>query len=164
MSTRGVVPEPGTVALIHAEAAGAIDRQFEQNAALTARAQQVLGYAGLILGVFVALRPPDVSQTDVAILLAIGVALFALIAITGGLAWSLRGLRRDPAPGPLWERYRLAPQDWLRQLLVLNLIESHAANRRVLETKVRYLRASQVLLAVEVLYLAMVLIILPHIS
>lgn len=69
-----------------------------------------------------------------------------------------------PPSSTLWIRYRLAPERWLREQLILNLVESFTANSRTLEAKTRYVRASMVLLAVEVVYLAMALVIAPFLS
>ena len=92
------------------------------------------------------------------------ILLFVLLAVTAGLGWSLRGLRRDPLPGPLWTRYRLAPPGWLPQQLILNLIASHDGDQRVLAGKVRYIKIAQVLLAVEVRNLSVLVIVLPYVS
>jgi hypothetical protein len=156
-------PEPDTVALIFAEIAGALERQASQLAALNTRAQQLLTFAGLILGAVITLRPPS-SRWPVSLLFAASLVLFVAIAYVGYRAWSLVGLRRDPAPGPLWHRYRLWPEDWLRQQLILNWIEAEAQNERSIDAKLWYLRLTQVLLGLEVVYLAIIVIIRPYIS
>lgn len=138
-------------------------RQFEQNVQLNQRAQQLLGFGGLILGVVLGLTRPA-GETDVVVLVAVAIFLFVLLATTAGLGWSLRGLRRDPLPAPLWEHYRLAPAPWLRQLLVLNLIASYDDNVRVLAGKIRYIKVAQGCLAVEVLCLSVLVILLPYVS
>jgi hypothetical protein len=50
--------ETETVKLIYAEIDAALARQFEQIQILNSRAQQLLVFAGGILGLVIALRPP----------------------------------------------------------------------------------------------------------
>lgn len=51
-------PHLDTLALIYNEIAEELVKQFEQISALNARAQQLLGFAAITVGVVVTLRPP----------------------------------------------------------------------------------------------------------
>ena len=157
-----LMPRPGTVALIHDEVVKAIDLQFDRYDVLTQRAQQVLTFGGVILGLFVGLRPPGFARGKAATLLGIGVAAFVVLVLIGGAAWTMKGMRRDPAPTPLWQNYRLEEEHWLRQQLVLNLIASYEDNERVLERRVRYLRWSLWLLGTLVPYLGTISVIYTY--
>jgi len=111
--------------------------------------------------VLVGLRPPThglVSTTT----FSIALALFVAVVACGYQAWAIRGWRRDPQPQRLWEHYRSWPDAWLRQQLVLNWIESYAANRERLRAKVQYIRLTQVLLGVETVYLVALTIARPY--
>lgn len=161
MATTPVEPNPTTV-LILGEASRAVDAQFAQIDSLNTRAQQLLGFAGIVISVVVGLGAQN--ETVPAVLLGIGVGIFALVAVLGLRAWGIYGYRRDPAPRPLWESFRNWPTDWLREQLIWNLIASHEHNARAIDAKLIYLRRTQFLLAVEVAYLAAVLVALPFIA
>jgi hypothetical protein len=95
-------------------------------------------------------------------LFVIALAIFVAVMVAGYLAWSLYGWRRDPDPGQLWNLYRLWPEPWLRQQVILNWIASREDNQRAVDAKLFYLRAAQVLLGVEVSYLVVLLIVRPY--
>ena len=60
-----------------------------------------------ILGLFLGLRPSGSARGGAAILLGIGLLFFVALVLIGGAAWTMKGMRRDPAPAPLWRHYRL---------------------------------------------------------
>lgn len=155
-------PDLSTVKLIYAEIEGALDRQFEQIQLLNSRAQQLLVFAGGILGLVVALRPPT-DDVLIALLFGAALVLFGLIVWLGHRSWSIVGWRRPPEPGSLWSRYQLWPENWLRQQLILNWVQSHDANRRSIDAKLHYLRLTQLMLGVEVAYLVAIVIVRPFI-
>jgi hypothetical protein len=156
-------PAENTVRLIYAEVEGALARQFEQIQTLNGRAQQLLAFAGAVLGIVVALRPPD-DDAVVAILFGLAVVLFLGIVWLGYRSWSIVGWRRDPDPRRLWVRYRLWPEGWLRQQIILNWIDAHEQNQRSIDAKLRYLRLTQIALGVEVGYLVVIVIFRPFIQ
>lgn len=153
-------PDPETVRLIYAEIERALDRQFEQIHVLNSRAQQLLAFAGGILGLVIALRPPT-DDAAIAVLFSLALLLFAVIVWLGHRSWTLVGWRRDPEPGRLWTRYQLWPETWLRQQLILNWVQSHDANRKSIDAKVRYLRLTQLMLGIEIAYLVAIVIVRP---
>jgi hypothetical protein len=156
-------PEATTVALIYAEIETQLEKQFEQIGALNARAQQLLGFAGLIFTVIASVRPPS-RDPAISVLFGIALLLFIAVLASGYLAWSIQGWRRDPAAEPLWRRYRLWPEDWLREQIILNWIESQRHNRLSIEAKLFYLRATHVLLGALVSYLVAMLILRPYVE
>jgi hypothetical protein len=155
-------PNLETVRLIYAEIESALDRQFEQIQILNSRAQQLLVFAGGILGLVIALRPPT-DDTAVAVLFGLALLLFVVIVWLGYLSWSIVGWRRPPEPGRLWSRYQLWPESWLSQQLILNRVKSHDANRRSIDAKLRYLRLTQLMLGAEIAYLVAIVIARPFI-
>lgn len=158
MATTPVEPNP-TVALILDQVSAAVDGQFAQIESLNTRAQQLLGFAAIVVSVVVGLGAQN--ETLPAVLLGVGVGIFSLVAGLGLRAWAIYGYRRDPSPRPLWERYRNWPAEWLREQLIFNLVESFEHNARAIDAKLIYLKRTQYLLAIEVAYLAAVLVALP---
>jgi hypothetical protein len=156
-------PTPETLALIHDEVSTALKLQFERHDLLTSRAQQVVTFGGVILGIFLGLRPPGFQRSDAVIPLAIAVAAFIVLVLIGGAAWTMKGLRRDPAPAPLWNKYRFDDDHWLRQQLVLNLIASYEDNEVVLNDRARYLRWSLWVLGALVPYLGTVSVVYTYV-
>jgi hypothetical protein len=74
--------ETETVKLIYAEIDAALDRQFEQIQILNSRAQQLLVFAGGILGLVIALRPPT-DDAVIALLFGFALILFSAIVWLG---------------------------------------------------------------------------------
>jgi hypothetical protein len=153
-------PDLETVRLIYSEVEAALDRQFEQIQILNSRAQQLLVFAGGILGLVIALRPPS---DDIVISILLGVALVMFVAIVwfGYRSWSIVGLRRPPEPARLWSRYQLWPESWLRQQVILNWVQSHDANQSSIVGKLRYLRLTQLMLGIEIAYLVTIVVVRP---
>ena len=160
----GRAPTPETLALIHEEVVKAIDLQFDRYDVITLRAQQVLTFGGVILGLFLGLRPAGFARGGAAILLGVALAAFAALVLIGGAAWTMKGMRRDPAPTPLWQKYRFEDEHWLRQQIVLNLIASYEDNEQVLQRRVRYLRWSLWVLGGLVPYLGTVSVIYTYVG
>jgi hypothetical protein len=159
------IPEPAdeTVRLIFDQLSEQLASQFEQMAALNTRAQQLLTFSGTLLGAFVVLRPPG-NDMCAASLYAGGLVLFLLVAWSVSRAWSIQAWRRDPNPKELWQRYQLWPDNWLRQQLVLNWVDSFEHNRVRIEAKARYLQFSALLVGTEVVYLVGFMIARPYLS
>src|SRR5947207_892632 len=121
-------PRLATTLLIYDEVQRALDRQFEQIQLLNGRAQQLLGFSAIVVGVMIGLRPPTHGWVST-LLFAIAFLFLMLVVFCGYQAWSIRGWRHDPQPRKLWERYRLWPDAWLRQQLILNWIASQTRIR-----------------------------------
>jgi hypothetical protein len=154
-------PDPATLKLIHEEARRILDRQADEIDALNARAQQVVAFGSIFVGLIVALRPMR-GGAVLTILFAGGLCVFGLAAGAAVAASWIVGWRRASRPRRLWVRYRLWPDDWLREQLIVNLIDSHEANERSILAKLRYMRSAQIFLALEILYLVGVLIARPY--
>src|SRR5947207_10835283 len=97
-------PRLATTLLIYDEVQRALDRQFEQIQLLNGRAQQLLGFSAIVVGVMIGLRPPThgwVSTLLFAIallfliLVAIALLFLILVVFCGYQAWSIRGWRHD---------------------------------------------------------------------
>jgi hypothetical protein len=156
-------PDLDTLALIYDEIAGELVKQFEQIDALNARAQQLLGFAAITVGVVVTVRPP-VRDTSVSILFALALALFACIAGCGLRAWSLQGWRHDPEPRPLWEKHRLRTKEWVQHQIILNRLDAVDVNAASIDEKLYWVRWTQRLLALEVIYLVGLVIVRPYLG
>lgn len=156
-------PPLDTLELIYAEIAGDLDKQFEQIDSLNKRAQQLLGFAGVTVGLVVSLDPParDAFQS---FLFGIALVLFASIAGCGLRAWGLQGWRHDPKPRPLWEKHRLRTLEWVQHQVILNRLDAVDANQASIDEKLYWVRWTQRLLAVEVIYLVGLIIARPYIS
>jgi hypothetical protein len=157
-------PEPETLELIFQETRGALAKQFEQIQILNSRAQQLLGFGGLVLGLLIGFRPPTLASKYVTLSSLGGLALFLAVLLSGGLAWSIVGWRGDPRPRQLWTRYRLWPEGWLRQQLILNWLDALDANQAAIDAKLRYVRLTQGLLGFEVVYLVAIVILRPYLA
>ena len=157
------LPRPGldTLELVYDEIAGELDKQFEQIDALNARAQQLLGFAAITVGVVVTLRPPT-KDVFMSVLFGIALILFASIAGCGLRAWGLQGWRHDPEPRPLWEKHRLRSKEWVQHQIILNRLESVDANAASIDEKLYWVRWTQRLLALEVIYLVALVIARPY--
>jgi hypothetical protein len=152
-------PDPETTLLVYEQVNAAVDAQFQQIASLNERALQLLGFAGVVISIVVGLGAE--KDTLRAALLGVGVVIFAVTAAYGLEAWRIYGWRRDPRPRALWGRYRLWGADWLRQQMILNLIQSFEHNERAIDQKVKLIKRTQKWLAVEIAYLTSLMIALP---
>ena len=89
--------DPDSLELILDQVSRAVDRQFDQIDSLNNRAQQLLGFSGVILGLVVGLRAEKGAAP--AVLFGLGVAIFLVVVGFGLRAWAIHGWRRDPSPG-----------------------------------------------------------------
>jgi hypothetical protein len=156
-------PTPETLSLIYNEVEVQLDKQFEQIDSLNARAQQLMGFAAGVLAIFVGLRPPT-DNGAVSAMYVGAIVIFAILVYKGYEAWRIVGWRRDPQPEALWRKYRLWPDGWLRQQIIWNWIASGDENQAAIDKKVSALRTTQLLLAIEVGYLVLTLILRPYIE
>lgn len=156
-------PDPDSLALIYDVVGGELAKQFDQIESLNARAQQLLGFAAITLGLVVTLRPPT-TEWQITALFSFALIIFACLAAAGLYAWGIQGWRHDPEPGPLWERHRGRSAEWLRHQIILNRIASVNQNGIAIEDKLFWIRWTQRLLAVEVLYLVALTIARPYVT
>lgn len=162
-STEQRAVDERSLALIYDEVAGDLDRQFTQVEHLNGRAPQILGLGGVILGVMVALRPPT-ADILVSLLTVGALLIYALAAALSLAAWQIIAWRSDPKTPALWEEHRDRSATWIRHQIILNRIESRGWNAARIERKVKLVRWAQRLLAAEILYLVLLLILRPYIS
>lgn len=156
-------PDAKSLLLIYETIEAELDKQFSQIDSLNTRAHQLLGFAAIALGVVVTLRPPAENRL-ISVLFGLAVLGFAFIAGSGVRAWSLQGWRNDPKPRPLWERHRLRSEEWLRHQIILNRLDAADANAAAIDAKLYWVRWTQRLLAVEVVYLASLVIVAPYLA
>jgi hypothetical protein len=154
-------PSPAALKLIYDEVADALEKQFEQIESLNARSQQLIGFAAIAVGILIGLRPPARGELSVT-LFSIALFVFAVIAAAGLRAWALQGWRADPDARTLWEKDRLHSEEWLRHQIILNRLEAVDANATAVAVKLFWVRWTQRLLAVEVVYLTALAIIRPY--
>ena len=153
-------PTPETLNLLYDEAAEELRRQEEQITILDGRAQQLLGFAGVILGLVITLHtPPNRVST---ILFGVGVAIFFAVGWHGLKAWKTTPWRSDPAIGGLWEKHRLESAEFVRHQVILNRLEAIKTNQNGIDVKLDHLAVTQALLAIEVLYLSVVVLLGPY--
>lgn len=95
-------------------------------------------------------------------LFALALMLFACIAGCGLRAWSLQGLRHDPEPRALWEKHRLRTKEWVQHQIILNRLDAVDANLASIDEKLYWVRWTQRLLALEVIYLVGLIIVRPY--
>jgi hypothetical protein len=156
-------PPLDTLALLYDEIGGELLKRFDQIDALNARAQQLLGFAAITVGLVVTLSAPR-SDGAVSALFAGGLVLFAFIAGCGLRAWTLQGWRHDPASRALWERHRLRSKEWVQHQIILNRLDAVDANAASIAEKLLWVRRTQRLLALEVVYLVALIIVLPYVE
>src|SRR3989442_7322303 len=127
-------PTPDALRLIYDEIAGQLAKQFEQIEALNGRAQQLLGFAAIAVGLLISLRPPTKGNLSL-LLFGTALILFAAIAVAGLRAWALQGWRNDPESRPLWQKHRLHSEEWLRHQIILNRLDAVDANASAVDAK-----------------------------
>lgn len=139
---------PGTVAetvlaTLYDEIAQSLDRQHDHVDRLNERAQQLFGFAAVILTIIAAVAPGDASTaTKVAFLVAI--PLFGFAAWYAAGAWRLASWRGDPDVQALWERRRRDGEEHFRYQVILNRLESIRENDKRIAAKVKTVKRSQV--------------------
>src|SRR6266498_1036014 len=126
VALRDVRPAPeedhaaeGTLALLYQEIGRDLDGQHGYVDQLNQRAQQLFGFANVILAILAAVVPthPDLG-TRIAYALALPV--FALAALNSGRAWEFRKWRYDPDARQLWEHYRGKSEEHVRHQVIQN--------------------------------------------
>jgi hypothetical protein len=156
-------PPIETVEVIADEIASQLDNQFEQTEAITRRAQQLLVFGAGILALVVGLQPPSRDVHMVSLFVG-ALAILVAVMLVGFLAWRTKQYRRDPDPRGLWERHRFKTTEQLRHQLVHNWIQCFEENRKTINRRLGYLKATQVLLGVEVVYVVAMVIAKPYIE
>jgi len=156
-------PAEATVRLIFDVVAEQLDRQFNQVDKLNGRAQQLLTFAGTLLGALIVFRPPE-KNTCISIFFGGGVSLFLLVMWTTLRAWAVRGWGRDPNPRELWDAYQLWPEPMLRIQLILNWILNSRENEVQIRVKARILTIATALAGAEAAYFAAFMIARPYLS
>ena len=150
-------PTDGTLALLYDEIGSALAAQHDHVESLNARAQQLLGFATIILAIVATIVPSHMSS-GIRVLYVIAIPVFAIPAALSALAWRIRGYRADPSPLKLWEFYRLEDERDVREQVVSNRKESLAQNHKEIGQKLRLVKWAYWSLLVGFLYVAAVLL------
>lgn len=150
-------PTDGTLALLYDEIGSALAAQHDHVESLNARAQQLLGFATIILAILSAVVPthPGVGTR---VLYGIALPVFAVAAYFSALAWRIRGWRFDPSPLALLDNYYLEDERNVREKVIANRRESFAHNREELRRKIRLVKWAGWSLYAGFIYVAVVLL------
>src|SRR5690349_8800803 len=106
-------PSEAALKLLYELTQAEIDKQQAVIDGLTSRAQQILGWATLVLTVSIGLRTPHRGVLNL-VLTIVALALFLRISWWAFKGWRTRRWRLDPDPAALWTAYRSRSETWLR--------------------------------------------------
>jgi hypothetical protein len=154
-----VADDPETLAILYDEAKRTLDRQFDTVEGLKGRAQQILGFATVIVSILAAFDPAGhgvqraLVVVDLVLFVATGAAAFA--------AWRFHSYRDDPDAAALVEYYAAETAEKTRRQVIENRLASIEFNARIIERQTLFDRigtallvlAGAVLVAVVVLHL-----------
>lgn len=155
--------DQGTLLLIYEVVRDHLNKQFEQVESLNARAHQLVALAAGIFGLVVGLRAPT-DDLKATLLFVPSLVVFVLLFGEGYRAWSMKRWRRDPVPATLWRRYGLLGEARVRYQLVGQWIACYEANQEQIESKVRRIRRTQVMLGILVVCLVATVLVIPYLQ
>lgn len=138
--------------MLYDEVQQALSGQHDYVEELNGRAQQLFGFAAVILTVLAGLVPGQ-SSTFGKVLDLIAVPLFVLAAYFSARAWDFRLWRSDPEVKQLWENYQLKSEEYLRHQVIHNRLECLDENQEQLKTKLGQIKTAQRWLYVGFVYL-----------
>lgn len=150
-------PSEGTLSLLYAEIARDLEGQHGYIEQLNQRAQQLFGFATVILAILAAVVPthPDLGTR---IAYALSLPFFALAAFYSGQAWEFRKWRYDPDVRKLWEHYRGKSEEHVRHQVIQNRLAGLDENEQKLTTKLRSIKRARLWLYGGFLYVAALLL------
>lgn len=133
-----VTAQPKTLALLYDETARTLDRQFDTVEGLKDRAQQILGFAAVIISVIAAL---DINaNTAQRVLVVVDLELFGVTAVLAFAAWRFATYRDDPAVNRLYGKYRDTDVDTVRDQVIGNRFVAIEHNKRLIREKTLLIR------------------------
>jgi len=145
--------EPPVLATLYDEIAQALDRQSGQIDRLNERAQQLFGFAAVILTIIAAVAPQDATAlTKIAFVVAI--PLFGRAAWSAAAAWRLASWRGDPNVHALWEGRRTDPEEHFRYQVIHNRLDSIASNDKQIAAKLDKVKRAHFWLYCGFVYIA----------
>lgn len=145
-------PSEGTLGVLYEEIARDLDGQHAYVELLNQRAQQLFGFATVILAILAGVVPSDTGcWTRIAYGLAI--PFFAFAAFFSGRAWEFRRWRYDPDVADLWERYRLKSEEHLRHQVIQNRLQCLIENQKELTAKLKRIKRARLWLYLGFAYL-----------
>jgi hypothetical protein len=135
-------PPEGTLAVFYDEIAADLSGQHGYVESLNQRAQQLFGFATVILTILAGVVPEH-PGTGTKLAYLLGVPFFALAAFFSGRAWDFRKWRYDPDVQGLWDRYRGKSEEHVRHQVIQNRLACLKENETKLTTKLRQVKWSQ---------------------
>ncbi|MDX6453814.1 MAG: hypothetical protein QOH16_3863 [Gaiellaceae bacterium] len=149
---------PGTVeapvlATLYDEVAQALDRQHSQIDSLNERAQQLFGFAAVILTIIAAVTPQD-AKTLTKLAFVVAIPLFGRAAWYAAVAWRLASWRGDPDVDALWNRRRADPEEHFRYQVILNRLDSITTNDDRIAAKIETVKRAHFWLYCGFVYIA----------
>jgi len=150
-------PSPETLVVLYDEIGQALTGQHDYVEELNDRAQQLFGFAAVILTILAGLAPSQPTTFGKVVDL-IAIPLFVLPAYFSARAWQFRFWRSDPDVTRLWEKYRLKTDEFLRHQVIQNRLASLKTNDDLITTKVRQIKTAQFLLYIGFGYLVALLL------
>jgi SMODS-associating 2TM, beta-strand rich effector domain len=152
-----VRPTEGTLDLLYDEVSRDLEGQHEYIEALNQRAQQLFGFAILILTILAAVTPSHRGTATKAVFAA-GIPFFALAAFYSGLAWEFLKWRLDPDVRVLWDRYRGKSEEHVRHQVIQNRLDCLNDNQGKLELKLKRIKRARLWLYLGFAYLVALLL------
>ena len=156
--------EPGTpdtaetAALIYPEIVAKDDRQLGEFDRLTDRAHQLAAFGVGAIAIFGAiLRPSDGWPIRIAFL--VGFLAEAIACVYAAKAWRISALRGAPDPQALWDGYRGADANAVRQQLIVSRLDAQTKNADTIGVKRRRVRRAYEWVAAGTVWFALVLVL-----
>lgn len=150
-------PSEGTLSVLYEEIARDLDGQHGYVDALNQRAQQLFGFATVILAILAGVVPASAGcWTKIAY--GVTIPFFALAAFYSGRAWDFRKWGFDPDTRELWKHYRHKSEEHVRHQVIQNRLACLSANETQLNAKLRLVKRAQIWLYLGFAYLVVLLL------
>jgi hypothetical protein len=147
----------GTLTVLYDETRHTLDRQMDLVDGLNGRAQQLLGFAAVIVSVIAAIGGKEQSDWVRALVL-FDLSLFAVVAGLCFAAWRFKTYRDDPDVVRLYTKYRYADEAKIRDQVIGNRFDAIDHNAKIIGWKESRIRdASWVLVGAFIVLAALVI-------
>jgi len=151
--------QPASLDTVFAEVKERIAVQFDQAESLDRKAGTLLGFSSLVVTVaaglrFAAFNESAVSTAFFVALFVLGLAFYAISVFFAFRAYAVVSYRRDPEPRPLRDLYLFEEENYTKQRIISNVIDSFGHNAKILAEKAYAVRMASRFLFFETLVLA----------